>query len=353
MDNTKAADIQLPSIRVDVVEPGTRPRRNWIKCAINENLEFKTEGLESYCFAEWESLVYDAFLIAAAVQFCDHAKARPATGWGRDIALRVPVHDPVHWSGADVSGTLHTALKFLTGDQWNISFTGRKTPEPPPRQGQFRMPDGFARDHPVQRRNRLPHRRRINEARIRQPPNPGKTELAIFETHATWNTAFPLRLRFPTKVRAGKTRFVETSARSRGFRFALLSGIAAYLSQTETIVVSESGQGALGPTLVPVGQAYEDYRNHPLFTVKMEAFILALLGHQVRYIFPRLWHTKGETLAEYVAKCPDCPDWEETRSCWQLQRQVSVAGPDAPMRHLRRMHAQTHEYSCHRRNRET
>ena len=28
----------------------------------------------------------------------------------------------------------------------------------------------------------------------------------------------------------------------------------------------ESGQGALGPSLVTVGQAYEDYRSHPLFT---------------------------------------------------------------------------------------
>jgi hypothetical protein len=102
--------------------------------------------------------------------------------------------------------------------------------------------------------------------------------------------------------------------------------VAAYLSQAEKVIIPESGQGALGPALAPVGQAYEDYRNHPLFSRRMEAFLLALFGHEVRYAFPRLWHTKGETLADFVANCPDSPDWADTWSCWQSQRQVSVSG---------------------------
>lgn len=86
----------LPSIRVDVVEPGTRARRDRVRCEIGENLRFDTEGLEAYCLATWQPLVFDAFVVAAAVQFCDHTKARPATGWGREIGLRVPDHDPAH-----------------------------------------------------------------------------------------------------------------------------------------------------------------------------------------------------------------------------------------------------------------
>ena len=90
--------------------------------------------------------------------------------------------------------------------------------------------------------------------------------------------------------------------------------------------MTESGQGALGPTLVPVGQAYEDYRSHPLFTDRMEAFLAALFGHEVRYDFPRLWHTKAETIAEFLAYRPDSEDWIQTRSCWQGPRHVSVSG---------------------------
>ena len=121
-------------------------------------------------------------------------------------------------------------------------------------------------------------------------------------------------------------RSVESSGRSRGFKFALLSGVAAYLSGTKQVIVPESGQGALGPSLIPVGQEYEDYRNHPLFTHRMTVFLSALLDHKVRYTHPRLWHTKAETLAEFVANCPDGPNWMQTRSCWQDSMRVSVSG---------------------------
>ena len=100
----------------------------------------------------------------------------------------------------------------------------------------------------------------------------------------------------PYHVRADKGEFVESSARSRGFKFALISGLAAYLTKAGQVIVSESGQGALGPALVPVGQGYEDYRSHPQFTDRMERFLEALLQHKVRFSFTQLWLTKAETL---------------------------------------------------------
>jgi hypothetical protein len=127
----------------------------------------------------------------------------------------------------------------------------------------------------------------------------------------------------PYKVRAGNDAFVESTARSRGFKFALISGIASYLAHAGQVIVPESGQGALGPTLVTVGQAYEDYRSHPLFTGRMEKFVEALLGHRVRYVFPQLWNTKGETLRRFVEECGD-ETWSSTWSCWRQTRHVSV-----------------------------
>jgi 7-cyano-7-deazaguanine synthase in queuosine biosynthesis len=129
----------------------------------------------------------------------------------------------------------------------------------------------------------------------------------------------------PYKVSASGTDFPESTARSRGFKFALLSGLAAYLAGASRVIVPESGQGALGPTLVPVGQAYADYRSHPLFTARMEQFLAALLGVALRYEFPQLWRTKGETLAQYVSECEDgASRWASTWSCWQQNRHVSV-----------------------------
>ena len=129
-----------PEHRVDVVEEKGSARNDRIRCAIGEHLSFDTEGIETYCVARWNATAYDACVIGAAVQFCDHTKRRSATDWGRDIALRVPVHDPDLWRSANVSGALHDALSFLTGDQWRIDFARRKKDFAPPRQQPFDFP---------------------------------------------------------------------------------------------------------------------------------------------------------------------------------------------------------------------
>ena len=44
----------------------------------------------------------------------------------------------------------------------------------------------------------------------------------------------------------------------------------------------------------------------------MEAFLLALFGHEVRYMYPRLWHTKAETLAAFIAAYGNGDSWTRT-----------------------------------------
>jgi len=315
----------LPTLRVDVVEEGQKPRRNHLACVIETNLKFNTVGLEAYCLANWDARVFDAFVVTAAVQYCDHIKARPKTGWGRDIELRVPVHDPDLWNSSDVSERLHDALGFLTGDRWHLNFVSRKSPANQPRQPTLAMPDGSCVIIPYS--DGLDSRavaglmekekgHRIIRVRL------GSTQLGGGKDNGT---RLPFAL-VPYRVKYGETKSVESSGRSRGFKFAMLSAIAAFLSQAEEIIVPESGQGALGPTLIPVGQAYDDFRNHPAFTQRMEILIKALFDHKVRYTFPRLWHTKGETLKSYIEQYGEQADWKGSWSCWRSNRQVSVDG---------------------------
>ena len=109
----------------------------------------------------------------------------------------------------------------------------------------------------------------------------------------------------------------------------------------------ESGQGALGPSLVPVGQAYEDYRNHPMFTDKMSVFLKALLDREFRFEFPRLWSTKGQTLREYVSGhgvSPEAPGRYPILLAGQSPRFGQQAS--SPMWHLRRLHAAASERAC-------
>ena len=323
MKNKDESNPALPEHRVDVVEPGASARRHWLRCELGENLHFEPSRLQTYCLAKWDERVYDAFVVAATVQFCDHTKRRPSAGWGRDFVLRVPVHDPHHWSSTEVSTALHDALTFLTGDQWQITFTKRKKPVSPTPQSNFNIPDDSCIIIPFSDGLDSCAVAGLTTFECRQ--NLIRVQLGSKSPTRRRTTPHIPFASIPYRVSCGKKGSVEASARSRGFKFALLSGLAAYLSQAEQVIIPESGQGALGPVLIPVGQAYEDYRNHPMFTDRMTVFLSALFGHKVCYTYPRLWYTKGETLEEFVAKCPDGQNWIQTRSCWQGQRHVSVS----------------------------
>ena len=315
---------ELVTVRVDVAELGMSHRRGWERCGIGENLAFSTARMESYFFARWEPALYDALLVAAAVEFCDRTQRRPARGWGREFELRVPVHEPERWNRSDVLGALHEALSFLTGDRWRLRFYGRGQPQSAPVQGLFDLGSCVAAVIPFS--DGLDSRavaglaaRELGDRLVRVRLGSKEFSGSKLSRRRQPFTAVPY------EVRPGARSFVESSARSRGFKFALISGLAAYLAGGGRVIVPESGQGALGPALVSVGQACPDYRNHPLFTQRMEAFLLALLGHRVRFEYPRVWYTKGETLAEFMRECEDAPaSWAATRSCWQQNRHVSV-----------------------------
>ena len=216
-------------------------------------------------------------------------------------------------------------LDFLTGDRWQIRFKTRSRPTKPPLQGRFSLNEGV--DAVIPFSDGLDSRavaglvaREIGDklVRIRLGSKP-------YGRPAATRAKDPFTS-VPYSVRPNEQRFVESSARSRGFKFALISGLAAYLAKAHRVIVPESGQGALGPALVTVGQAYEDYRSHPLFTERMEGFLAALLGSCPKYEFPRLWYTKAETLREFVQECEDGASWSDTWSCWQQNRQSSVDG---------------------------
>ena len=310
-----------------VVEPGRRAKPGWKKCELEKDLILDTEQLDNReaWSTNWNRLAIDALIVAAAVQFCDRTKARPS-GWSRDIYLRVPVHVDhlAHWNSKAVESALHRTLRFLTCDGWQITFVPRET-------------NALLNSHP---------QLEFSCKDVIIPFSDGLDSLAVVwfaeQEHkdkkllpirlggrkpTTINTASVQRLEWIPAARFGERfRLIETSVRTRGFQFALFGGIAAYLSDAEEIVMPESGQGVLGPALITVGQAYADYRNHPRFTHLMEEFLYALFKRRICYSYPRLWHTKGETLKEFVDGYGPDSGWAQTRSCWRDARQASVSG---------------------------
>lgn len=314
--------LERPALALDVVSSSEKLRKGVHTCVSGRDIMFKTAALESFASRNWSNIVFDALVVAAVVEFCDRALARKAVIWGREFDLRIAVHDKNLWSSSKVYEPLIAGLELLTGDRWKIEFVSRTTPAESPRQIVMEFPrnaeaviaysDGMdsravAGLEKAKRGDKL--------VLVRLGGNDARLTRAVRAVRPFTSV--------PYKVELGRDN-AENSARSRGFKFAMIAAVGSYLVNAPVVIVPESGQGALGPALLPVGQGYPDYRNHPAFTAKLEALTDSLFGHVVRYEFPRIWNTKGETLAEFVRLGSSNADWMDTRSCWQQARHVSV-----------------------------
>lgn len=312
---------EKPPVRVHVVGSGARARKGWLRCQIGGNVKFSTKSLESYFFTGWDSLAYEALLVAAAVEFADISKRRPALTWQREFMLRIPVQNPDQWNSNSVSAALTDALAFLSGDVWRFEFYRHTQAWEQPQQARFTLPSEV--DAVIPFSNGLDSRAVAGLVENEKGRRLVRVRLGtrVQEREALSNERYPFTS-VPYKVGSDS----ESSGRTRGFKFAVVSAVAARLARADEVIVPESGQGALGPVLVSVGQGYPDYRSHPLFTARIEKFLHALFGTNIRYTFPQIWSTKAETLRKFIDTCKDSHAWSATWSCWQQNRHSSVDG---------------------------
>ncbi len=116
---------EVPEACIDVLEGDQTCCENHVGFRPGYDANFSTQALESYAFAKFEPIVYDAMVLAAAVEYADRLLKRPALRWARRFSVTLPVHDPKHWRSAPVLDSLCDALGFLTGDSWEFEFVGR------------------------------------------------------------------------------------------------------------------------------------------------------------------------------------------------------------------------------------
>lgn len=322
--NLKNGTPKISKRNLQILEAGKQPprlRRSDLICAtIGSEIKCDQEIFDSYSYEGWKDIHYDLLILCAAVEYADRRWARATRRWARHIHVTIPVLELATWLDVNVQQNLRATLRHLTGDEWQFTFVPS---------------DGGATNIP---RQRPLFPKQHKEFAIAY--SEGLDSLCISGLHNENDVAVCVRvskhkqrrrkderpfdrLPFDVSVKPG----TEDSVRSRGFKFAAITAIAAHLSKVSRIIVPESGQGALGPVLLPLQNIYPDYRNHPTFFRRMERFIQALLGVGITYEQPRLWYTKGQTIAAYLAM----PGVEAaqvigTRSCWQQRANVRVAG---------------------------
>lgn len=311
---------------IDLLYPGEAPRSGATPCVISHHIKFDPNAMQGFVPSTWQPVIYDAMLVVAAVEVCDLSRARAKMDWARNLTAQIPVHEPERWNDPAVKEALIRTLQLLTGDNWTIDF--RKTPEPQtgpnqqalslPHRADLVVPYSDGLDSEAVTGLLANHRSDETMVRVRVGPNRLKKQ----------KLGEPIKLfeNVPFSVKRALSGDGESSGRSRGFKFGLLAGLAAYLIGANKVIVPESGQGSLGPVLVNVGQSFFDRRSHPQFTAMMSEFLEALFRTRIKFEHPVIFDTKGQTLAAYRALYPDHLIWEDTRSCWMDSRHASLNG---------------------------
>ena len=292
---------------------------------VENELYINPRAIKSYSLDGWKPIHHDLLMLAAAIECADRRLIRP-WHWCREFHITLPVSDLDIWRQPKIQEHLDDVLGQLTGDTWHFDFHEGDASHYIERQEQF----------PLQNRDRLKHVIAYSDgldsccvSGLYEPRETARIRIAgKRERIDRGMNPFDL-IRFT----ATPASTPESSAMSRGFKFAAITAVVSQLAKVSTVIVPESGQGALGPAIILLNGVYPDYRNHPLFFRKMEKFIEELLQHPVRYKQPQLWLTKAQTIKAYLDRNTARGTHEtaiknigRSRSCWQRRKNVQVGG---------------------------
>lgn len=286
---------------------------------IGDQIAFDPAALDALDVKGWQPVHYDLLVLCAAVEFADRRWKRPR-GWNRTLDVTIPVLDVQGWKKPKVIARLRETLRHLTGDDWHFAFTPAINMAPI---GSRQAPLDFGQT----KKFAIAYSEGLDSRAVASlSGSPGDALcVRVANTPQRRRQGDGIFSQFPFKVQGHRCQ--ESSFRSRGFQFAMITAIAAHLTDIRRIVVPESGQGALGPAILPLHELYADYRNHPTFFRHIERLVSAVMDYSLDFDQPRLWSTKGQTLREFL-EIPgkSAGDLTDTHSCWQKRRVVNTNG---------------------------
>lgn len=290
---------------------------------LKEDITFDYEEINRLGYQGVSAIHYDLIVLCAAVEFADKSYRRSNLCWTRRIRVSLPVYELKVWKSSATLRNLRKVLNLLTGDEWDFHFRPYVATEPFESIQQTRLisdegiiyamaySDGIDSicvheiygDNDVSRRVHVGRRQQLQKNRLDYIHVP---------------------------LVAKPNRIHENSGRTRGFKYSMLTSIVAHISEIQRVIVTESGQSSIGPTIQMLLNVYPDYRCHPTFFRAMEQFLDVALGFKISFEQPRLFHTKGETIQEYKNKRlksgKDSSVLSSTRSCSLRRFNVSFAG---------------------------
>lgn len=318
----------------EMLLPGaTQQWPNATPCRIQPrgDLELNYSVLEKYCLRRLDEVDIDLLIVAGAVAFMDRTvRRRRSSGWQRQLRACVPVHDVERWSSVTVRRALIEALQTLTGDIWEFSFTTRPrdsralqlTIQPDVGALDVVLPYSGGLDSFAELQRVLVDRPTVRPFLITTGHSNSVSSISKGSVQALHQRCY--RVTLPIHPRAGK--HAESTGRGRTFLFYCVAAIACKLAGAEAVTVPESGQGALGPSIIPYGNEHPHCSTHPKFTVRLHRFLRTIWGcNAPTFQHPHLWKTKGEVL-RYLHERGHLGDFRRTKSCARNLRDKAVSG---------------------------
>lgn len=261
----------------------------------------------------------DLITIASAVSAAEtfELRADAADAWSRVMHLHIPVNDDKLWNM--LSDRLSSILNFLTGDQWEFTFTKTSLQLPKPivsnnskaklnslkglnsvclfsggldsAVGAIDILNGKSKYKPLL----LSHAYRGDGVKQEDIKNLLKSKYGELSYSISPSLMSPLQ---------GKT---DVTMRGRSFNFLAMAvlGVSALRnanndSSISTIIVPENGYISINPPLTRrrVG-SHSTRTTHPYFLNRLEE-LLNDAGFNVKFVNPYKFKTKGEMLSECV-----------------------------------------------------
>ena len=246
----------------------------------------------------------DFLRIASSVYFTDRLVKRDRRhgpdGWPRSMALNIDVSDASFWRDPAVHHLVTTAVGFVSGDDWDLSFR-----EADQRRLKMQQPLRFG--DPGRAERVCLYSGGLDSAaglakQLSTAPEPSTLAVNVQHRNDIGKTVVeqlrPLSNHFKANVQPvivpfemdTPKRFAgqeETSQRSRSFLFVAVGGVVAWAIGASEVEVYESGIGAINAPLLAGMEGSQATRSaHPTFLKLMSRLLSAVSGFEIDVTLP-------------------------------------------------------------------
>jgi len=258
----------------------------------------------------------DLYRLAAAAFACDVSfpRATAYDGWTRHIRLTLSVTDLARWQAAQQQ--VVNLLTYLSGDQWEVTFTAYSTPDPAAASTTDARPAAVPATSPFQPEavclfsggldsfigaaDLLAAGKKLTLVSHHGAGSATHASPAQTSLKRLMHQAYPNQFQdysFNVDPRKGLTGSAEPTTRSRSLVFLSLGALLAATQQAPTLYIPENGLITLNIPLTYSRLGSSSTRTTHPHTLHLFQLVLDAVGLNVKVENPYRYVTKGEMLA--------------------------------------------------------